>query len=193
MIVLHDTAGADLSHVEAMATMDEGFGAMDYVLLTDPRGDRWVGQVVQPNRNVSTVGDRLEPTILRGLELMQEHDDVRAVDSVQVFDILLLGSYDGRQLRAARTRPLPGSRVERMDPSVLLDVLGLPRPELDHDASGTCTGSNVVGRMASAGEVPVCLRPDLFDYHLMVVGGTGSGKSNAAARSIISASSAGWK
>lgn len=187
MIVLHDSPGADLAHVEAMAAVDDGFGMSDYVLIGNAQGEQWVGQIVQPNRNISTVGERMDPTILHGLELMQNGGDVRAVDSVQVYDILILGSYDGRQLTTPRMRPLPGSRVDKLDPEALIRVLGLPELVIERDEAGTVTGSNAIGRMATAPEVPICMRGELFNYHVMVVGGTGSGKSNAAANLVTQA------
>lgn len=184
MIVLHDSPGADLAHVEAMAAADDGFGMSDYVLIQNAQGEQWVGQIVQPNRNISTVGERMDPTILHGLELMQNGEDVRAVDSVQVYDILILGSYDGRQLTTPRMRPLPGSRVVKLDPEALIQILGLPELVIEEDEAGVVTRSNAIGRMATAPEVPICMSGELFNYHLMVVGGTGSGKSNAAANLV---------
>ena len=62
---------------------------------------------------MSTVGNPLDPTILHGLKLMQSHDDVQSVESVQVFDILILGQYDGHQILTPRVRPLPGAPVVR--------------------------------------------------------------------------------
>lgn len=156
----------------------------DYVLIRDVGGGEWVGQIVQPNRNISTVGERMDPTILHGLELMQKGHDVRAVDSVQVYDILLLGTFDGRLLTAARIRPLPGATVSKLAPEALLTVLGLPSLEEDIDDDGKVIDSNTIGRIASAPEVPICVRRNLFNYHIMVVGGTGSGKSNAAANLV---------
>ncbi len=76
MIILHDGTSSDLSHVHAMANLQEGFALFDYVQIALPRGqssgNNWIGQIVEPNRNISTVNNnRLDPTILHGLTLMQ--------------------------------------------------------------------------------------------------------------------------
>ncbi len=96
MIILHDAPSSDLSHIQAVAGIDEGFSLFDYVEIRQQDNEAWVGQIVQPNQNVSIVGSRLEPTILHGLRLMQQHENVQSVQSVQVFDILIIGQLDGR-------------------------------------------------------------------------------------------------
>lgn len=93
MIILHDHPSSDLSHIQAIADLDEGFALFDYVRVEQQDSRAWIGQIVQPNQNISTVGGRLDPTILHGLRLMQHHPDVQSVQSVQVFDILILGQY----------------------------------------------------------------------------------------------------
>jgi len=97
MIILHDGTGGDLSHVQAMASIEEGFALFDYVRI-DQGEMAWIGQILEPNRNISIVNsNRLDPTILHGLRLMQEHPEVQSVESVQVFEIGILGQYNGRQ------------------------------------------------------------------------------------------------
>jgi hypothetical protein len=92
MIVLHDSTSGDLSHVQAMAHIDEGFALFDYVRIDQSNGNAWIGQILEPNRNISIVNsNRLDPTILHGLRLMQDHPDVQSVESVQVFEIGILG------------------------------------------------------------------------------------------------------
>ena len=54
-------------------------------------------------------------TVRHGLKLMQSNPDVQSVESVQVFDILILGEYDGHQLLTLRVRPLPGATVDKLD------------------------------------------------------------------------------
>ena len=70
MIVLHDSPNGDLKHIQAMAGMDEGFALFDYVRI-EQAPKSWIGQIIQPNRNISTVGNPLDPTILHGLTLMR--------------------------------------------------------------------------------------------------------------------------
>ena len=40
----------------------------DYVRIQQSNGTAWIGQILQPNQNISTVGDRLDPTFARNLD-----------------------------------------------------------------------------------------------------------------------------
>jgi DNA helicase HerA-like ATPase len=180
MIILHDGTSGDLSHVQAMANLEEGFALFDYVRIEQQHGNAWIGQIVEPNRNISTVNNnRLDPTILHGLRLMQNHPNVQSVESVQVFEIKILGEYDGRQLLTPRLRPLPGAIVTRLDANVTSQVIGIPQIERREDDT-----SNVIGELLNAADVPLCIDVNKFNYHIMVAGGTGSGKSNVSANLI---------
>ena len=181
MIVLHDEKSTDLSTLQTIADIDEGFALFDYVRIDQTGGVSWIGQIIQPNRNVSIVGGRLDPTILHGLQLMQEHQNIQSVRSVQVFDIQILGEYDGSRMSSARLRPLPGSRVARLNAEDTINVINLP--ENNHSTEI----SNVIGELLNAEGVPLCLDENKFNYHIMVAGGTGSGKSNVAANIIMQA------
>jgi hypothetical protein len=179
MIILHDGTGGDLSHVQAMASIDEGFALFDYVRINQG-GMAWIGQILEPNRNISIVNsNRLDPTILHGLTLMQEHPDVQSVESVQIFEIGILGEYNGRQLLTPRLRPLPGAVVNKLDVQDTSRVIGIPQIISQEDGS-----SNVVGELLNAEGVPLCIDAFKFNYHIMVSGGTGSGKSNVSANLI---------
>jgi hypothetical protein len=140
----------------------------------------WIGQILEPNRNISIVNsNRLDPTILHGLRLMQEHPDVQSVESVQVFEIGILGQYNGRQLLTPRLRPLPGAVVSRLNIEDTSRVIGIPQRLNREDGS-----SNVVGELLNAAGVPLCIDALKFNYHIMVSGGTGSGKSNVSANLV---------
>ena len=189
MLILHDSPSTDLSHIQALADIEEGFALFDYVRINQIRQDNqaeennennlvWIGQIVQPNQNISVVGNRLDPTILHGLNLMQSHSNVQSVESVQVFDILILGQYDGRQLLTSRIRPLPGAEVERLDTETTIRVIGIPS-QVNYE-----NGTNVIGELLNADDVPLCISEEKFNYHIMIAGGTGSGKSNVAANLI---------
>jgi DNA helicase HerA-like ATPase len=179
MIILHDGTGGDLSHVQAMATIDEGFALFDYVRV-DQGNSAWIGQILEPNRNISIVNsNRLDPTILHGLRLMQEHPEVQSVESVQVFEIGILGQYNGRQLLTPRLRPLPGAVVSRLNIEDTSRVIGIPQRSDREDGS-----SNVIGELLNAAGVPLCIDALKFNYHIMVSGGTGSGKSNVSANLV---------
>ena len=111
MIILHDSPSIDLAHITAMADINEGFSLFDYVRVTQFDGKVWIRQIVQPNQNISIVGGRLDPTILHGLRLMNDYPDVKSVESVQIFDLLILGQYENEAMQTPRLRPLPGSIV----------------------------------------------------------------------------------
>ena len=178
MIVLHDSPNSDLKHIQAMAGIEEGFALFDYVRIE--QADRfWIGQVIQPNRNISTVGNPLDPTILHGLELMRSNPDVQSVESVQVFDILILGEYDGRQMLTPRIRPLPGATVTKLNVEITSQVIGIPSRKTFADGD-----FNVIGELLNADGVPLCIDSPTFNHHIMIAGGTGSGKSNVAANLI---------
>jgi DNA helicase HerA-like ATPase len=166
-----------------MADIEEGFSLYDYVRIEQPDGNVWIGQIVQPNQNISTVGDRLDPTILHGLRLMQTRSNIQSVESVQIFDILILGEYDGRQMLTPRVRPLPGAIINRLSAEDTCRVIEIPRIR-DHK-DGT---PNVIGELLNADNVPLCIDEAKFNYHIMIAGGTGSGKSNVAANLVDQAS-----
>ena len=65
MIILHDNPSSDLSHIQAMGLKDHGFALYDYIRVQQ-NDKSWIGQIVRANRNVSTVGNPLDPTILHG-------------------------------------------------------------------------------------------------------------------------------
>ena len=178
MIILHDNPSSDLSHIQAMGLKDHGFALYDYIRVQQ-NDKSWIGQIVRANRNVSTVGNPLDPTILHGLQLMQSHDDVQSVESVQVFDILILGEYDGHQVLTPRIRPLPGAPVAPLDTDTISQIIGIPKKIRHEDGS-----VNVIGELLNADNVPLCIEERTFNHHVMIAGGTGSGKSNIAANVI---------
>jgi hypothetical protein len=184
LIILHDTPSTDLSHIQAKVWSEndtlEEFAWLDYVKITQVNTNKeprdWIGQIIQPNQNVSIVGGRFDPTILHGLELMQSHPNVQSVESVQIYDILILGEFDGKGLTTLRVRPLPGAIVRKLNSDEISNVVGLPAME--------GSGLNVIGELLNADDVPLCVTTRIFNYHFMVCGGTGSGKSNAAANLV---------
>jgi len=182
MIILHDSSTSDLSHIQAIAKIEEGFALFDYVSIEQTNGMSWIGQIVQPNQNISTVGGRLDPTILHGLQLMQIHTDIQSVESVQVFDILILGQYDNKTMLTPRLRPLPGAVVKKLDATTTSQVISIPA-QITHVDKTT----NVIGELLNADNVPLCITEEKFNYHISISGGTGSGKSNAAANLIYQA------
>lgn len=182
MIILHDSPSTDLSHIAAMANINEGFSLFDYVRITQKDSKAWIGQIVQPNQNISIVGSRLDPTILHGLQLMNDHPDVKSVESVQVFDLLILGLYENNSMQTPRLRPLPGSTVTKLDADAINRLIELPAKQQHADKSYNC-----IGELLNADNVPLCITPEKFNYHILTVGGTGAGKSNVDANLIAQA------
>jgi DNA helicase HerA-like ATPase len=182
LIILHDSPSIDLAHISAMADINEGFSLFDYVRITQADGKAWIGQIVQPNQNISIVGGRLDPTILHGLQLMNDHPDVKSVESVQVFDILILGQFESQQIQTPRLRPLPGSTVAKLDAEAINHLIELPEIQERADGSYNC-----IGMLLNADDVPLCITPEKFNYHILTVGGTGAGKSNVDANLIMQA------
>lgn len=178
MIILHDNPNSDLTHIQAVAEMEEGFALFDYVQINQ-NSKSWIGQVIEPNRNISTVGGPLDSTVRHGLQLMQSNPDVQSVESVQVFDILILGEYDEYQMLTPRIRPLPGAVVSKLDAKTTSSVIGIPKKAKHADES-----LNVIGELLNADNVPLCIDERKFNHHIMIAGGTGSGKSNVAANLI---------
>jgi DNA helicase HerA-like ATPase len=78
-----------------------------------------------------------------------------------------------------RLRPLPGAIVTRLDATVTSSVIGIPLWNRRQDEN-----SNVIGELLNAADVPLCIDVNKFNYHIMVAGSTGSGKSNVAANLI---------
>ena len=179
MIILHDSPNSDLTHIQAMAEMEEGFASLDYVRINQQNSKSWIGQVIQPNRNISTVSGPLDPTVRHGLKLMQSNPDVQSIESVQVFDILILGEYDGHQMLTLRIRPLPGATVNKLDAETTNRVIGTPQKSSHEDGS-----FNLIGELLNADNVPLCIDTRRLNHHIMIAGGTGSGKSNVAANLI---------
>ncbi|MXZ00132.1 ATP-binding protein [Candidatus Poribacteria bacterium] len=180
MIVLHDSPNSDLKRIQAMADIEEEFALFDYVRIRIEQSNKsWIGQVIEPNRNISTVGNPLDPTILHGLKLMQSGRDIQSVESVQVFEILILGEEVGSQRLTSRIRPLPGATVEKLDTETINRVIGIPQQAVHADG-----GSNVIGELLNADQVPLCIDARILNHHVMIAGGTGSGKSNVAANVI---------
>lgn len=182
MIILHDSPSIDLSHISAIADIKEGFALFDYVKITQTDKKEWIGQIVQPNQNISIVGNRLDPTILHGLQLMQAHTEVRSVESVQIFDILILGQFENKRMQTPRLRPLPGATVAKLDAEAVNQIIELPAKNKHADGTNNC-----IGELLNAENVPLCLTPEKFNYHFLTVGGTGAGKSNVDANLVFQA------
>ena len=78
-----------------------------------------------------------------------------------------------------RIRPLPGATVVKLDVETTSRVIGIPPKRIHADGN-----SNVIGELLNAEAVPLCVDSPTFTHHIMIAGGTGSGKSNVAANLI---------
>ena len=125
MFTLHDDRGTDPTRIRTIAGIDEGFALFDYVSIKQNDGEEWIAQVVVPNLNISTVGDPLNPTILHGLQLSQQRPDIRSIESIQVFSLMILGQVRNGQIITARLRPLPGAPVRRLDSQETIRIIGI--------------------------------------------------------------------
>ena len=76
-------------------------------------------------------------------------------------------------------RPLPGAVVNKLNVEDTSKVIGIPQKIDREDKS-----SNVIGELLNASGVPLCIDALKFNYHIMVSGGTGSGKSNVSANLV---------
>src|SRR6266545_4943887 len=74
---------------------DPDFNLYDYVLIKDKGAKRcWIGQITSPNMNYAPAGDAYDPTILYAIKLSQSKDGVQLAETVEAWQISLLGEYD---------------------------------------------------------------------------------------------------
>jgi uncharacterized protein len=176
MLIIDDRSNKDLTHIQAVGSFAEGFSLDDYVTIKQDDGRMWVGQIVQPNRNYGLADGTHDTLSTHAIALLQIAGQEIPVESLQIYDILILAEYDGRRMLTSRIRPLPGSIVRRMSDDEISRITAIP--ELEQHASGT---SNVIGELLNAENLPLCVTRDVFRYHVLVAGGGGSGKSNVSA------------
>jgi hypothetical protein len=108
MFIIHDSGvigGVDLDHIHAAGSVEEEFKCFDVVRIQQADGNAWIGQIVQPNRNI----------LASGSALTSDLPDLQAAETVQVWDILILGAYEQKRLQLARRRPLPGALVQKLN------------------------------------------------------------------------------
>lgn len=195
IIVLTDRPGREGLYVTAVK--QEGNSDLqlyDYVRIIPPNTHQmfeskqeWIGQITRPNLNVSMVTDNpFDPSLIHALYLTQSRSDtvIEMAKTIETWEIQLLGEYDGHRLTTLRRRPQPGSRVERLDRETTLKVLELPK----YDEKRV----NAIGYLLNADDVPLCVNKSIFRHHMMISGGTGSGKSNTGANLVYQAARMGF-
>ena len=187
MLITTDSPNSNPSFITAKGEENEPFKLFDYVLITY-KEQQWIGQITKPNINISTSGlSPYDPTLLHGLERYQEDSEIQLIDNVEMWEIKLLGEYNKAILSTVRRRPKPGGTVVRLDRETTINVLKLPKLIKHSDGS-----QNVIGKLMNAEDVPLCVDRKIFNHHIMVSGGTGSGKSNVGANLITQAAKLGY-
>ncbi len=187
MLITTDSPNSNPSFITAKGEESEPFKLFDYVLITY-KEQQWIGQITKPNINISTSGlPHYDPTLLHGLERYQEDSEIQLIDNVEMWEIQLLGEYNNAALSTVRRRPKPGGSVVRLDRETTIHVLKLPELISHSDNS-----QNVIGELMNAEDVPLCVDRKIFNHHIMVSGGTGSGKSNVGANLIDQSAKLGY-
>lgn len=175
MYITTDEPKRDFNQVTAVEDESTDLQLFDYVLIQGSGGS-WIGQITAPNINISTNGGPYDPAILYAIKLKQSKPDVQLAETIESWQINLLGQYEDGRLRTLRRRPKPSASVFRLDRETTIRVLKLPAHNQQLN--------NVVGYLLNAEDVPFCVSREIFTHHILVSGGTGSGKSNTGANLI---------
>jgi len=188
-----ESSKRDYRTVVAINDTNANFQLFDYVRIEDiasgDRGDseiaaQWIGQITAPNINISPVGGPYDPTILYAIKLRQSTPVVRLAETIEAWQITLMGEYRDGALSSLRRRPKPGASVAKLDQDTTLKVLKIPAYKDEQP--------NAIGYLINADRVPLCVNHTIFTHHILVSGGTGSGKSNTGANLIKQASKQGF-
>lgn len=182
MYITADEPRRDYRHATAIEDSPGELKLYDYVLI-DQGKQKWIGQITAPNINISTVGTPFDPAILHAIKLSQSNPNVQLAETIESWQITLQGEYEDGQLKTLRRRPKPGASVRRLDRETTINVLKLARFVQGENGQP----GNVIGYLLNADDVPLCVNEKTFTHHVMVSGGTGSGKSNTGANLIAQA------
>lgn len=192
MIITLDYPNSDPNYMLAIGQEDENFQLYDYVKIVY-HDKIWIGQIKSPNLNISTVSgiDPFNPTLIHTLLMSIQHPEIqlRMLDSTEKWMIYLMGEYNqsSEMLTMLRTRPKPPASVIKLDRDITVQILNLPTLELRENQT-----TNAIGVLENADNVPLCVNPQILNHHILVSGGTGSGKSNACANIIAQACEYGY-
>lgn len=180
LIVTVDEGRSDFNKIwcVALTEADQALELYDYVRI-ESGANAWVGQVTSANFNLSTIARSLDPTLLYALELKRKGAKAQLADYTRVWEISLLGQYVSGEASTLRTRPAPGSGITKMGRDATVSFLNLPK--LRSFRSG---GTNTIGELMNAEDVPLCLNSKIFNHGILIVGGMGSGKSNTGANCV---------
>lgn len=192
MIITLDYPTSDPNYSYAIGGEEEPFELYDFVLITN-KDKHWIGQIKKPNINISAISgiSPFDPPLLHALMLSQQLPDtpLQILNSTEKWEIFLMGEFNAQtnMLQTLRRRPKPAAIVTKLDRTRTIKVLNLPTLEQFQDQT-----YNIIGVLENAEDVPLCISPTILNHHIMVSGGTGSGKSNACANIIFQASKYGY-
>jgi hypothetical protein len=180
LIVTVDEGRSDFNKIWCVALTEEDtdLELYDYVRI-ESGNNAWVGQVTSANFNLSTVARSLDPTLLYALELKSKGAEAQLADYTRVWEVSLLGQYISDEASTLRTRPAPGAGVMKMGRDATVSFLNLPKLH-----SFIVGGTNAIGELMNAEDVPLCLNSKIFNHGILIVGGMGSGKSNTGANCV---------
>lgn len=174
-----DTINSDYNYVMAISEPEStDIKLLDYVCIRHS-SKAWIGQVIAPNLNVALTGSPFDPHILAGVERLSKNQQADVCAYVQGWKIYLMGEFEDGHMTTLRQRPLPGAIVNRLDRKTTVDVLSLPDYQKYENGS-----TNAIGYLLNADDVPLCVKAEIFTHHIIVNGGTGSGKSNTGSNLI---------
>lgn len=199
-VVWADNIGSQASEIEALSfegkakalTPPPSLSGEFVIVHDDLQKADWLGQVVEPQRNVPLQGlTRDNPSNIAAMQRVLEGTVEVSVFLRQVYyyRIRLLGEINpaAQRLQSVRRRPRAGSLGRPAETIEVVKYMDLP--QFTENYSKTWK-SNVIGRISST-HIPIPIGAETIFYHTLVAGATGSGKSNTVANMMKAAQTLG--